>query len=118
MNAVDPAPAPLQKAKIKLVVIEEHTLGYVNEETPQSAGILCASTINRVLQGKAKTGSPYNPLDGSISIVGKSVRMATVQDFIDFNVSHTGYTNDWVVEYIFAKNPDPTVIERYDAANW
>ena len=116
MNAVEPAPVSHQKYKIKFVVIEEHTLALVREETPMSAEILHASGVLRVLQGKAKTGSPYNPYSGSISLYGVAVRMATDQDFVDFNVN--SYTNDQWNEFIFAKNPDPAVIEPYDRANW
>lgn len=102
--------------KVKFVVIEGHTLGYVGQDSPDSASILHASLIRRKLQGKAKGASPYNPHGGPISIVGKDVKMASKQDFDDFNVSYLGYEKDTVYNYIFAQ--DPAVEEVYNPLVW
>ena len=65
--------------KIRLIVIDEHTLGYQISET--MAGVLQASVI------KGATQSPWT----NIIIKGKNIRLASQKDFDEFNVSMDGY---------------------------
>ena len=69
---------------VKLVVVNENILGYIEPETPQSISILHGS----ILRGANRT-------EGNISLYGQEiVRLATEQDFINFNVSIEGYKNN------------------------
>ena len=75
--------------KIKLVVINENTLGYINPERPAIAGVLRASVLH---------GS--NESDGDITCVsGKDVRLASESDFDKFRVCFTGYNNSTKYEF-------------------
>lgn len=78
---------------IKLVVINEHTLGYLIPNTDY-AGVLHAS----ILKGAA-TASPLSAMN-PIFLQGKNVRLASEQDFKDYNISFDGYKNN--NEYIHA----------------
>ncbi len=77
-----------KEERIKLVVIDEHTLGYIRPGS-KSAGVLHAS----VLRGAVGDGF-------SIYIEGKKVRLASAKDFDDYRCSFEGYSED---EYEFAK---------------
>jgi hypothetical protein len=68
--------------KIQLVVMNEHTLGYIFPEQPQSLHILQSS----VLRGSTL------PNDGQSVVIGSgdTVRLASQQDFNDFRVVMDG----------------------------
>ena len=68
--------------KTKLVVINEHTLGYIMPETPNYAGILHTSVLR---------GSYYNGMGGPIYIKNENVRLDTKKDFDDYRVVFSGY---------------------------
>jgi len=70
--------------KIKLVVIDEHTLAYITPDNPNYAHILHASILK---------GSYYQPF-GVIPITNRNVRMASESDFKEFRVDFSGYNND------------------------
>ncbi|MEO2050277.1 MAG: hypothetical protein ABGX00_00820 [Allomuricauda sp.] len=80
----------MAQEKIKLVVIDEHTLGYIFPELPNSAGILRASILR---------GSNFNDMGGSISLHGATVRLASEKDFDDYRVVFDGYKNSPEYEY-------------------
>ena len=76
------------KGRIKLVVVDEHTLGYI---TPGLNGI-------RVLHASILRGSPY--CDTSVIYEeGKKIRLASEQDFDDYRVCFDGYRNNPDYEY-------------------
>ncbi len=76
---------------IKLVVVNENILGYIQLEFPSSIHILKGS----ILRGANRT-------DGNISLYGQEiVRLATEQDFNDFNVEFESYKKD--PDYIYEK---------------
>ena len=77
-------------SKIKLVVLEEHTLGYIHPEMPNSVGILHTSILK---------GSSYNYWTGSVILGNKPVRLATEDDFTAFRCVFDGYKNDSNYEY-------------------
>ena len=83
--------------RIKLVVIDEHTLGYL---IPNSnyAGVLRAS----ILKGAPSTCSPLSAMNPILVIFAK-VRLASEKDFDDFRVSFDGYKKN-KNEYEFADN--------------
>ena len=87
------------KTQIKLVVLNEHTLGYVwpsELDLPgfYSVGILSAS----ILKGA-------NKVEGSVPFTEgvDKIRLASKKDFDNFRHSFEGYANDKVYEYIYAK---------------
>lgn len=62
----------------KYVVMDEHTLGYINPAQPRMMGILHASVLR---------GSPFGRLDGVVPIGDtKTLRPATVADFAVYRV--------------------------------
>lgn len=75
--------------RIKLVVLDEHTLGYIQLAQPKYVSILHASILK---------GSPF-PKYGIIPIDGHSVRLASEKDFDDYRVSFEGYKRDPHYEY-------------------
>jgi hypothetical protein len=85
--------------QIKLVVFNEHTLGYIFPEYPNTLQVLQPS----VLRGS-------NLPDCGNTHINKSdnVRLATEQDFIDYRVSFKGYKNN--PEYLY----DKTTIEEIE----
>ena len=80
--------------KIKLVVFNEHTLGYIIPEIPNQVQILHASVLKGAVWSLSKS-SDY---------IGKNdkVRLASEQDFKDFRCCFSGYQNK--DEYEFAEN--------------
>lgn len=74
--------------KTKLVVFNEHTLGYIQPELPTYVQILHAS----VLRGGVNTSRLIGSMD--------TVRIANSQDFENYRVSMVGYKNH-PEEYIF-----------------
>ena len=83
--------------KIKLVVLEEHTLGYITELMPNYVSVLHGSVLR---------GSPYSIMNNNALIGNNKVRLATEKDFNDFNVSFEQYKNKSkydTTEYIYNK---------------
>ena len=72
--------------KIQLVVMNEHTLGYIFPEQPQSLHILHSS----VLRGSTLPNDGQSVTIGS----GDDIRLASEQDFNDFGVMMNGYKSD------------------------
>ena len=70
--------------KIKIVVINEHTLAIIRPEYSDYAEILHTSILR---------GSYYNNLSGAIYIVNETVRLANRQDFKDYRMVITGFDN-------------------------
>lgn len=72
--------------KIKLVMMNEHTLGYIFPEQPESLHVLHSS----VLRGSTL------PNDGqSVTIGGNdNIRLASEKDFHDLGVMMNGYRSD------------------------
>lgn len=78
--------------KIKLVVMNEHTLGYIFPEQPKYVHILHASILK---------GSTF-PNDGQSVYIGTSdqIRLASESDFNDFRTLMNGYKSN---NYEYAK---------------
>lgn len=76
--------------KIRLVVYEEHTLGYIEPERPNT---LC------VIWGSGLRNSPYS--FGQVTTISPvyALRTASEKDFNDFNVSFKGYDNREIYLY-------------------
>lgn len=81
----------INNEKTKLVVIDEHTLGYI-EPGSDYAGVLHAS----VLRG-SHLQTPV--LIKSNGVKYHKVRLASKKDFDDFRVSFDGYNNEDVYEF-------------------
>lgn len=81
--------------KIKLVVLNEHTLGYILPELPNSVQILRQSTLR---------GAPFR-LHETSEQIGSSdkVRLASEADFKVYRVCFDGYKRDCDV-YEFLTN--------------
>lgn len=77
--------------RIKLVVGDNHTLGYITHEQPNTLFTLRAS----VLKGSFGEGAKSTDLFDNI-------RLASEADFDEFNVCMTGYKNS--NEYEFSEN--------------
>lgn len=75
---------------IRLVVVNEHTLGYIDPMFPRLLNILHASVLK---------GSPYSNLSGSIHLSHEKVRLASEKDFADFRVLFDGYKGNPDYEY-------------------
>ena len=80
-------------SKIKLVVIEEHTLGFIFPESIY-ASVLHAS----VLRGSPISGS-FLSANEPILLGSKKVRLASEKDFDDYRVSFKGFDNELEYEY-------------------
>ena len=76
--------------KIKLVVLEGHTLGYIHPEMPNYVGILHTSVLK---------GSTYNYWAGSVILGNKPVRLASEQDFKDFRCVFGSFGDTTRYEY-------------------
>ncbi len=74
---------PASVEKIKLVVVDEHTLAFISPQSPGIAQVLRASVLK---------GSPYPEL-GSFPIAFSNVRLASELDFLEYRVDFTGYKN-------------------------
>lgn len=83
----------MERQRTKLIVIGEHTLGYIQPGSDYT-GILHAS----ILKGATITNSPAMT---SVITAGQTVRLATAKDFDEFRVVFTGYDNK--KEYEFAE---------------
>lgn len=76
--------------RIKLVVLEEHTLGYILPGYPDYVCILHTSILR---------GSPYSPHGGAISVKGKKIRLASAKDFDEYRCVFKGFDNPEEYEY-------------------
>ena len=76
--------------KIQLIVIDNHTLGYLIPNSTM-AGILHTSVLK---------GSTLNQYD-NVETKEKNIRLASKKDFEDFRVSFEGYENS--DEYLYDK---------------
>ena len=77
--------------RIKLVVINEHTLGYIQPETPTMYCTFRASLLK---------GATFEMNPGPKSILpSDNVRLATPKDFADYRVSFKGYEGNDEYEY-------------------
>ena len=74
--------------KIKLVVINEHTLGYLIPNSDY-AGVLHTSILR---------GSTYNKRN-NVFVKGQNVRLASAKDFEDYRVSFKGFNNPKEFEF-------------------
>ena len=73
--------------KIKLVVVNENTLGYIDPRTPNNLSIL------RALGTK---GSRFNNHSGPAALFEyDTVRLASEKDFDNIGVCFEGYGNDY-----------------------
>ena len=81
--------------KIKLVVVGDHTLGYIHPETPNKINVLWGF----ILKGGRSWGSEI-----VLPILNKNdtIRLASEEDFNYFNVCFNGYKNN-PNEYEFSK---------------
>ncbi|MEM6863573.1 MAG: hypothetical protein AAF575_00260 [Bacteroidota bacterium] len=79
----------MEHRRIKLVVVDENTLGYIFSEQPNSIHVLRPSRLR---------GSHY-PDFTSIAHHGKNIRLASERDFKDFGVVFDGYRDDSEYEY-------------------
>ena len=77
--------------KIKLVVFNEHTIGYIMPERPDYVQVLHASILR---------GATFELLPTSkyISKTDK-VRLASEKDFNDYRISFEGYKDNISYEY-------------------
>lgn len=90
--------------KIKLVVVDEHTLAFIDPQSPGIAHVIRASVLK---------GSPHAKF-GSFHHDGKVVRYAGQSDFDDFGVDFTEYKNR-PNEYAFMDEPDVIGMASDDA---
>ena len=93
-------------SRIKLVVYNEHTLGYIQPETPNIVCILHTS----ILRGSALSGSSVIYTD-----TAKSLRLATEKDFNDYRVCFDGYKNN--NDYEYQKNTIKEFIDSIGTIN-
>lgn len=86
---------------IALVVLNEHTLGYIQLCNPHTLCILRESIVK---------GSGFSCTHTSLQLLpSDKVRLATKRDFEEYNVEFEGYENDNVYTYIFNKNPNKNI---------
>lgn len=84
-------PKTIEKYVVKLVVMNENTLGYIQPETPDTINILKES----ILKGGYSSTTPHSlPIKQS-----DIIRLASEKDFNEFNVSFEGYKNDPDYQY-------------------
>lgn len=83
----------LIEERIKLIVADEHTLGYIAPNS-NDVGVLQAS----VLRG-ATSSCPLSSLNPMPTYMFKKIRLANKQDFDNFRVCFNGYNNEKEYEY-------------------
>jgi hypothetical protein len=78
--------------KTKVVVLNNHTLGFISPDVPNDVQILHSSILK---------GSPFGIHQDSAPIrANDTIRLATSFDFNDFRVSEVGWYSDTDCEYI------------------
>ena len=80
----------LTNIKIHLVVLNEHTLGYIFPEIPTSVQILHTSPLK---------GSPTTSNLTSSFPVSDNIRLASEKDFDDYRVHFGSYGNSEIYQY-------------------
>lgn len=96
--AMIPATEVVPTGKIQLVVLgspsgKEHTLGYLDPQFPQLAGVLAASVL------KGSPAASYSGPIWSLRRDGLTCRPATEQDFDEYRVQFGSLRNDPAYEY-------------------
>ena len=76
--------------KIKLIVVNENTLGYIDPRQPDTYGIIHASILRGAVSTRP-TSMPISRLD--------KIRLATEQDFEDYRCCFVGYAESGRYEY-------------------
>jgi hypothetical protein len=76
--------------RTQLVVVGEHTFGYIHPLQPDRAGILHASILRGATSGFH---------DGYVLLSGRSVRLATVEDFDTYRIQRGSFLTD--PEYVY-----------------
>lgn len=91
------------KGDIALAVLDGHTLGCIRVERPHSFEVLQASVIK---------GAPWRLNDNPLMLLPgqKNVRLATEQDFKEFNLEFDGYKNSGFIRYVYNDTDLPTDI--------
>lgn len=80
-------------SRIKLVVLDEHTLGYILPEIPTDIQFLHSSILR---------GSPFGINQSSVIIRhGDKIRLASAEDFEAFRVSSVGFLEPAEYEYFY-----------------
>ncbi|MSW53420.1 MAG: hypothetical protein F2817_21340 [Actinobacteria bacterium] len=90
----------MKQDRIKLVVVDEHTLGFIFPQSyyDKPSGLVYVNILHAsVLKGAVNTADPI--LIGSTN----KVRLASEKDFDDFRVVMNGYKNN-PNEYEFVTN--------------
>lgn len=79
----------MENNRIKLVVVDAHTLGYILPQIPDKVQILHTSILK---------GSPYS--DSSAIFVSRhKIRLASAEDFEDFRCVFGSFENPLEYEY-------------------
>lgn len=81
--------------KTKLVVFNEHTLGFIDPEYPTYVHPLQAS----VIKGSPVSGDPLSAMERIAISPDDKVRLASAADFNEYRVSFTGFDNKDEYEY-------------------
>ena len=79
----------MEKNRIKLVIVDAHTLGYILPEIPDQVQILHTSILK---------GSRYSDRS-TIYVSNHTIRLASEFDFDDFRCSFEGFNNPLQYEY-------------------
>lgn len=81
--------------RIKLVVVNEHTLGYIEPGRPHTLCVLRSSVLR---------GAPFTTMnDPRFLSPSDRVRLAGRQDFEDYRICFDGYEDESIYEYQTAK---------------
>lgn len=79
-----------QDPKTKIVVVNEHTMGYILPSTPNFVNVLHASILK---------GAPFQVFPSPMPVSGNNIRLARRSDFWDFRISMEGYFYDEEYEF-------------------
>lgn len=74
----------MDNTKIKIVIVDEHTIGFIYPEIPNFVAPLHTSILR---------GSPYSD-SSRIYVPTSKIRLANVKDFDDYRVCVDGYLKD------------------------
>jgi len=95
----------LETEKTLLVVVEEHTLGFI---LPGRFNVC-------ILHTSVLKGSYFNAFSSHIDYRYYTVRLATEQDFEEYRCVFNGYKND--DQYEYNKSDQPIYINIYNSKN-